>query len=422
MVDPTGVAGVVKAYAKPYCLEVVPFPTITSEPVAKCRDAVTVSADSSCRVSAGPDLINNGSYDTEDATVALKLSSDSFGLGEHNVKLSVTDTTGKTDSCSAIVTVVDDRPPSLVCTERASVETDPGKCSALVEYAPPQEEDNCASTLVQLEGYPSGFEFPVGVTHNSFQSTDTSGLQANCSFDITVNDLEPPEISCSELATTIPNDPGYCSALYEYTPPTAVDNCDDEAPVNQVQGPTITIDEFFFPVGTTVNEFQATDLYGNYAMCSFNVEVVDVEPPLLECPSNYITKCGDTKPSDSGMACTADNCGSVHLSHGDLVGVGKHDKCPRTTHREWVAIDSAGNEISCTQEIVEIPFKPDGVTGRAIVVDPYPNDELDSEDIVCAEPDSFANCSEFHAFAFQFIRLCFGHSYVLSVLLHFHSG
>src|SRR5690606_31963147 len=83
----------------------------------------------------------------------------------------------------------------------------------------------CAgSSIIQTAGLPSGSEFPVGTTTNSFQVTDVAGNVASCSFDITVNDTEDPVITCPGDITQ-DNDPGVCGAVVTYALPTATDNC-----------------------------------------------------------------------------------------------------------------------------------------------------------------------------------------------------
>ena len=49
-----------------------------------------------------------------------------------------------------------------------------------------------SSGVIQTAGLPSGSEFPIGTTTNTFKVTDASGNTANCSFDVTVNDVEAP--------------------------------------------------------------------------------------------------------------------------------------------------------------------------------------------------------------------------------------
>ncbi len=47
-----------------------------------------------------------------------------------------------------------------------------------------------------ISGLPSGSVFPVGTTTNTLEYTDGGGNSVQCSFDVTVNDTEAPEIVC----------------------------------------------------------------------------------------------------------------------------------------------------------------------------------------------------------------------------------
>jgi hypothetical protein len=55
-----------------------------------------------------------------------------------------------------------------------------------VSYTPPVGTDNCGSTTAQTAGLPSGSQFPVGTTTNTYTVTDASGNTASCSFAVTV--------------------------------------------------------------------------------------------------------------------------------------------------------------------------------------------------------------------------------------------
>ena len=87
---------------------------LNSPPVARCKN-ITVSANSSCQASITAADINDGSSDPEDGTnVTLSLDSTGpFGLGQHTVMLSVTDSQGASSSCQATVTVNDTRNPTV---------------------------------------------------------------------------------------------------------------------------------------------------------------------------------------------------------------------------------------------------------------------------------------------------------------------
>jgi hypothetical protein len=83
-------------------------------------------------------------------------------------------------------------------------------------------------------------------------------------------------ITCPTGATGIPNDPGKCGAIFVYDFPTAVDCEGNPVCVTQTEG---ILSGDLFPVGTTTNVFVAEDDHGNTATCSFDVTVIDVEPP-----------------------------------------------------------------------------------------------------------------------------------------------
>ena len=58
--------------------------------------------------------------------------------------------------------------------------------------------DNCISTTSLISGLTSGTVFPVGLTTNIFQVTDTAGNTETCNFYVLVNDSESPTIICPE--------------------------------------------------------------------------------------------------------------------------------------------------------------------------------------------------------------------------------
>ena len=86
------------------------------------------------------------------------------------------------------------------------------------------------------------------------QVTDGVGNTATCSFTVTVNDSEPPSISCpANIVAAI--DPGQCAAVVTYSPPVGSDNCPG-AVTAQTGGLT---NGAAFPVGVTTNTFVVTD-------------------------------------------------------------------------------------------------------------------------------------------------------------------
>jgi len=81
-------------------------------PVAACQN-LNLVADSSCQATGS---VDNGSSDPDagDTITLSQVPPGPYGLGTTNVTLTVTDSKGATDSCSATVTVVDNTPPTVV--------------------------------------------------------------------------------------------------------------------------------------------------------------------------------------------------------------------------------------------------------------------------------------------------------------------
>jgi uncharacterized repeat protein (TIGR03803 family) len=80
-------------------------------PVAQCRD-VTVSAGANCAADAS---VDSGSFDPDsgDMTTLRQEPPGPYPLGTNQVMLIVTDNHGASDSCTAIVTVLDTTPPTI---------------------------------------------------------------------------------------------------------------------------------------------------------------------------------------------------------------------------------------------------------------------------------------------------------------------
>jgi hypothetical protein len=80
------------------------------------------------------------------------------------------------------------------CPENIVVDNDSTLCGAIVDFivnAP------LNGSVVQTGGLPSGTEFPLGITVNTFELTDSLGVESTCSFTVTVNDTEAPVAVCA---------------------------------------------------------------------------------------------------------------------------------------------------------------------------------------------------------------------------------
>ena len=263
-------------------------------------------------------------------------SGSTFVAGTNTVVCIAIDTSGNTDTCAFPVAVLDGQPPVITCPAHISVTTEAGRCDAVATFAA-TAADNCAQATIACVP-PSGSLFLKGVTTVTCAATDRSGNEASCSFAVTVSDQELPTVLCPQ-GMVLNTEPGRCSARAVFAAE-VMDAC---------PGATVAClppSGSAFPIGTTTVVCQGTDASGNARLCSFDVRVLDGEPPRLVCPDDMVV---DTEPTQ----CTAtvaysvagdDGCTLTNLMcvppNGSLFAKG-------VTGVQCTARDASGNEAAC---------------------------------------------------------------------------
>lgn len=264
-----------------------------------------------------------------------------FPVGETIVTCTATNICGGSAECSFVVTVNDVEPPTIICSGNITQDNDSGVCGAIVNYPPPTVNDNCPGAT-SVCSPPSGSLFPVGTTMVTCTATDAAGnTSAPCSFTVTVNDTEPPVITCP-ADITVSNDPGQSGAIVTYPAPMVSDNCPGATAACSPASGT------FFPVGMTTVTCTATDVAGNTSTCSFTVIVVDTEPLTITC-SNNITVRSDPRRNGAIVnypdPTVTDNRPGVTFSctpaSGSFFPIGE-------TLVTCTATDAAGNTAQCS--------------------------------------------------------------------------
>ncbi|MFN8396140.1 MAG: HYR domain-containing protein [Bacteroidia bacterium] len=273
----------------------------------QCSAAVTFSANA-----------------TDNCAVTISYSiapGSSFPVGTSTVTATATDPGGNSASCTFTVTVNDNEAPVIECNagglisgpnanfaNDVTLNVDPGLCTALFDYTN-DVSDNCPGfTETQTAGRPSGSNFPVGTTTNTFVVTDARGNSTVCSFNVTVIDNEAPTISCpANIASG--TGPGACNASVNFSV-TATDNCAALVSLSHASGTQ-------FPVGTTTVSATATDPSGNSASCTFDVTVTDNQAPNAICQNlTVVLDANDSARVEPTMVNngSADNCGIDSLA------------------------------------------------------------------------------------------------------------
>ncbi|QQS27913.1 MAG: HYR domain-containing protein [Sphingobacteriales bacterium] len=289
--------------------------TVTIEdntpPTAVCQN-ITVDLDNTGNATIAEDAVNNGS---NDACGGLTLDTDitvfnCSNVGENAVVLTITDANGNTGTCSTIVLVTNDFIPLISCPSNIETVAEFNMCSTVVTWTEPTISDNCAIQNISSSAV-SGSAFNVGNTVVVYTVTNTIGSTATCSFNVLVNDLQVPTVSCPENIIQF-TDLNNCNAIVNWTTPLTTDNCNISSIISSIQsGSQINI-------GTTIVVYTVTDISGNTASCSFNVEVNDAQAPVINnCPQDFVTCL--TQPTWDEPTAT-DNCNLVSLIGSHLPG------------------------------------------------------------------------------------------------------
>src|SRR6056297_3531489 len=235
-----------------------------------------------------------------------------FSVGISQVTFTVVDESGNVSECTYTVEITDDENPTVTCpadlTYAVSDDGQPGNCGVVADIVIPHPEDNCGITqLVYSVFLPDGsvagaidlsyvysdpglfgtetvldFYFPVGAITVNILGEDASGYQIICSYTVTVEDDEAPSfVICPVGPITVGNDFSNCEGGVNWSIPIATDNC--EVSVAQTAGPTAGD---ILDVGNYTVTYIATDGNMNTAECTFEIEVIDVQDPIIGCPQD----------------------------------------------------------------------------------------------------------------------------------------
>ena len=281
-----------------------------------------------------------------------------LGVGTYPIEYTATDAAGNTSVCGFTIRVIDTEYPTIVCPGNITqVNTDPGTCgwtSPASSLTPLLVRSNCAATVAWSVLNPdattsvgtddvSGYVFATGISRVTYTITETaSGQSWTCSFQVIVTDREAPVFAGCPANLSVSNDTGQCSAVVNWTAPTASDNCGVVSFTSTHNSGDV------FPVGTTTVTYTAVDAAGNSSACTFQVTVKDTELPAISaCPSD-ITAGNDTGICGANIAWTVpaftDNCGAPVVTASHTPGIFPIG----TTTVTYTATDASGNVTSCS--------------------------------------------------------------------------
>jgi hypothetical protein len=287
--------------------------TVTVEdcaaPTASCQD-ISVCLDANGNAVVDASEIDNGSTDNC-GSPGLQVSPSSFTcneLGGNTITLIVTDVSGNSDQCTAIVTVEDCAAPTASCQDISVCLDANGNAVVDASEIDNGSTDNCGSPGLQVS--PSSFTCDeLGSNPITLTVTDASGNSDQCTATVTVEDCAAPTASCQDISVCLDAN-GNAVVDASEIDNGSTDNCG--SPGLQVSPSSFTCDE----LGSNPITLTVTDASGNSDQCTAAVTVEDCAAPTASCQD--ISVCLDANGNavvdaseiDNG---STDNCGSPGL-------------------------------------------------------------------------------------------------------------
>jgi len=269
-------------------------------------------------------------------------------------------------------------PPQITCPTNITVECQAfanGLPGAYVTFPMPVATDPCDTNPTIICTPPAGSFFallPLGVQATNYTvfclAQDQAGNTNACTFTITVEDTLPPEfansnnpiiISSLNNPIVLTNDPGECYATFTFPWPLATDiayatNFPTMVSAIDENGAVIPLTDLGngllqgqFPVtltGTNIITVTANDGRGNTTQHQTAIQVLDLQPPVINCPPDQLVECTNG-PVFFETPLPSDNCPNVTVvctpPSGSLLGLGSYlIVCTAT--------DASGNTNQCT--------------------------------------------------------------------------
>ncbi len=271
-----------------------------------------------------------------------------------------TDACGNSATCTQVISVFDNTPPTITCPSNVTVQ-----CASQVPTPNPgtiTANDNCSGTpTVTHVGDVTVSQVCVNqfVLNRTYRATDICGNSATCVQVITVFDNTVPSITCPANVTV------QCASQVPAPSPasvTASDNCNGVPLVTHVGD--VTINQSCVNRYTLNRTYRATDECGNSSTCIQVITVFDNTVPSITCPANVTVQCASLVPAPNPATVTAsDNCSGVPvITHVSDVTVNQSCINRYTLNRTYRATDECGNSATCLQVITVLDNTLPGIT------------------------------------------------------------
>ena len=251
--------------------------TVTVEdnqaPNAVCHNT-TIQLDANGAASIVPADIDGGSSDNCNFTLSASQTDFTCAdVGPNNVTLTVTDDSGNTDDCTAVVTVEDNIAPTAICQDITAQLNASGNVIITGADVDNGSSDNCG--IASMSVSPNAFSCADVATSPHLVTltvTDDNGNVSTCTSNVTVEDNIAPTVACP-ADDEIFIGAGCQVLLPDYSAQlTASDACGIASAVQSPAAGTVLTDA---DAGANTVTFTVTDVNSNVETCSFTVTVTD---------------------------------------------------------------------------------------------------------------------------------------------------
>ncbi|TVR85831.1 MAG: HYR domain-containing protein, partial [Saprospirales bacterium] len=336
--------------------EISVFAIDTIPPTLNCSTSVVLFLDENEEATLGNlsslvDAMDNCDADpevTQDPTPSHVFTEAGF----FDVMMTATDASGNSDYCIITAEVRDTLCPGLICLiSHDTVYVASNNCEVSVQDYTLSVNTSSDCEPVDVE---QSIEAGTLVGPGSYQITitakDSVGNSDECVINLEVIDDTPPVVECPASSETIFLD-GDCTVdIPDYLAQSHIsDNCDTNG-LNTQQSPAPGTG--FSGQQTVSVVVSATDLSGNTGSCTVEVNIVDNQPPVVDCPATLTelldADCEAQVPDLTGHADISDNCdvGDLTVVQSPIAGTTVNGTNSVTISLD--VTDAGGNSASCT--------------------------------------------------------------------------
>ncbi len=318
-------------------------------PVINCPTNVTVSADATHCYASSVALGIPVTSDNCSTVSVTNNSTGSFPVGVTTVTWTATDVAGNKASCTQLVTVIDQTPPTAVCKNTTVSLNASGTATITASSVDNGSNDVCG--IKSLSVNKVSFDCTnVGTNTVVLTVTDNSDNVSSCNAIVTVVDPIPPVARCKPYSVEL-NALGNATITAANIDNGSSDNCSF----------TLSVSKSTFDctnVGSNSVTLSVTDAGGNVSTCTAVVTVYDHIAPVARCKDFVLNlQAGGTamltaNDIDNG---STDNCSNLTKTLSKTTfncsNVGTNTVTLTVT-------DAGGNSSSCTATVIVKDLTP----------------------------------------------------------------